>query len=59
MATKESVKKQTVKKETSSADSRFSVEKLPLWLGVTWTILRAVIFGAGGAGLIIFLTKTF
>lgn len=37
---------------------KFSVEKLQLWAGVTYTFLAALVFGVAGASLVIFLART-
>lgn len=46
------------KKEKNPRDA-FSVEKLPVGLGVAWSFLSAAIFGVLGASLIIFISVTF
>jgi hypothetical protein len=37
---------------------KFSVEKLPVWAGVAYTFVTALIFGVAGASLVIFLART-
>ena len=46
------------KKEKNPRDA-FSIEKLPVGLGVAWSFLSAAIFGVLGASLIIFISVTF
>lgn len=47
------------KKINNVEKAPFSVEKLPLPLGVLWTFLSSLLFGALGAGVIILIARTF